>query len=290
MKIVIFGLGYTAKALWRVLDSEAAHEVLATTRRQETLETWKGTNLRGALFPGDEPRIEAALTDATHVLVTAGPDNGHDPVLARMRDAMVQVAPRLTWLGYLSTTGVYGDHQGGWVTEDTPLTPSTERGRVRVVTEGEWRDLSQNHGLPLHIFRLPGIYGPGRGPFSKVRKGTARRVIKPGQVFGRIHVDDIAQALRASMGRPNPGAVYNIADDDPAPPQDVIAYAAECLGVPVPPAIPFDGAEMTPMARSFYAESKRVDNTRMKQELGVTLRYPDYRTGLDALLAAEGRK
>ncbi|MEM7723323.1 MAG: SDR family oxidoreductase [Pseudomonadota bacterium] len=285
MKLLIFGTGYTSKALVRALSARDI-SLTGTTRSTENFDQLRALGITPRLFPGDD--LTPDLAEATHVLISAGPQNGRDPTLALLRDAFIAQAQRLTWVGYLSTTGVYGDHQGGWVTEDTPLAPSTNRGRARVATEAEWRLLEQDHGLPLHIFRLPGIYGPGRGPFAKVRKGTARRIIKDGQVFGRIHVDDIAQALIASMERPNPGAAYNIADDDPAPPQDVIAYAAELLGLPVPEAIPFDQAEMTPMARSFYAESKRVDNTRMKQELGVTLRYPDYRTGLTALLKQEG--
>ncbi|MEM8801568.1 MAG: SDR family NAD(P)-dependent oxidoreductase, partial [Pseudomonadota bacterium] len=158
-----------------------------------------------------------------------------------------------------------------------------KRGQARVEAEAAWQAL----GLPLHIFRLAGIYGPGRGPFAKVRNGTARRIIKENQVFSRTHVEDIASVLEASIAKPNPGAAYNVCDDDPAPPQDVIAHAAELLGLQLPPAIPFEEAEMTPMARSFYAESKRVRNTRIKEELGVKLRYPDYRSGLAAQLAAE---
>ncbi len=188
------------------------------------------------------------------------------------------------WVGYLSTTGVYGDHEGEWVDETAPLTPATKRGRARVAAEAGWQAL----GLPLHIFRLAGIYGPGRGPFAKVRNGTARRIIKDGQVFSRIHVDDIAQVLLASIRQPNPGAVYNVCDDDPAPPQDVIAHAATLLGLPLPPAIKFEDADLTPMARSFYAESKKVQNDRIKSELGVRLLYPSYRDGLPALMAAEG--
>ena len=168
--------------------------------------------------------------------------------------------------------------------ENTALTPSTRRGQWRKDAEAAWAAIP---GLPLHIFRLAGIYGPGRGPFAKVRAGTARRVIKEGQVFSRIHVEDIAQVLAASIAQPNPGAAYNVCDDDPAPPQDVIGHAAELLGMPLPPAEPFETAEMTPMARSFYAESKKVRNDRIKDELGVTLRYPSYREGLAALLAAE---
>jgi len=201
-----------------------------------------------------------------------------------MRAEITRAAPDLDWVGYLSTTGVYGNHDGGWVDEDTPLTPSTKRGQWRKQAEEDWQSIP---GLPLHIFRLAGIYGPGRGPFAKLRNGTARRVIKDNQVFSRIHVDDIAQVLAASIAAPNPGAIYNLCDDDPAPPQDVIAYAAELLNMPIPPAVPFDQADLSPMARSFYGDSKRVRNDRMKSELGITLKYPTYRAALAAMLEAE---
>lgn len=228
--------------------------------------------------------MKDALHDATHLLISAGPDEAGDPVLTALRDQIVNAAPHIEWAGYLSTTGVYGDHQGRWVDETTPLTPSTRRGQYRVDAERAWQTLAAETGLPLHIFRLAGIYGPGRGPFAKVRDGTARRIIKPGQVFSRIHVEDIAQVLSASIMRPDPGAIYNLCDDDPAPPQDVIGYAAELLGQPVPPAQNYETAEMTPMARSFYAESKKVRNDRIKTDLGVTLKFPTYRDGLQALL------
>ncbi|MBF9029401.1 SDR family NAD(P)-dependent oxidoreductase [Rhodobacterales bacterium HKCCE3408] len=277
MKLLIFGMGYTAKALVRAL--EPGTPVTGTTRSRERFASLEALGVAPRLFPGDD--LSNDIAEATHILVTAGPEDGHDPVLARLRDDLTAVRP--VWVGYLSTTGVYGDHGGDWVSEDTPVDPSTERGQARATAEAEWRDT----GLPIHIFRLPGIYGPGRGPFAKVRNGTARRIVKPGQVFSRIHVDDIAQALLASMKNPNPGTAYNICDDDPAPPQDVIAHAAELLGLPVPPEIPFEEADLGPMARSFYSESKRVDNTRMKEELGVHLKYPDYRSGLAAILWAE---
>ncbi|MEO0744951.1 MAG: SDR family oxidoreductase, partial [Pseudomonadota bacterium] len=220
----------------------------------------------------------------THLLISAGPDADGDPVLRAVGDQIAARARQFEWVGYLSTTGVYGDHQGAWVDERTPLAPSTRRGQWRKDAEAAWAAIPD---LPLHVFRLAGIYGPGRGPFAKVRAGTARRVIKEGQVFSRIHVEDIAQVLAASIARPHPGAAYNVCDNDPAPPQDVIGHAAELLGLPLPPAEPFETAEMTPMARSFYAESKKVRNDRIKDELGVTLRYPSYREGLAALLAAE---
>ena len=207
---------------------------------------------------------------------TRNEDKAVDEIAAR--------AGQFEWVGYLSTTGVYGDHGGDWVDETTPLTPSTKRGIARVQAESAWAAIPD---LPLHIFRLAGIYGPGRGPFAKVRAGTARRIIKADQVFSRTHVADIARVLAASIRNPNPGAAYNVCDNDPAAPQDVIGYAADLLGLPLPPAEDFEKAEMSPMARSFYAESKKVRNDRIKNELGVELLYPDYRSGLKALLAHE---
>ena len=205
-----------------------------------------------------------------------------------MSAAIAEAAPHLKWVGYLSTTGVYGDHQGGWVDETTPLTPGTKRGRIRVLAESQWQALAKKAGLPLHIFRLAGIYGPGRGPFEKVKNGTARRIIRENQYFSRIHVEDIGAVLAASIARPDPGAIYNVADDDPSPPEDVLAEAARLLGLPLPPEVPFDEAEMTPLARSFYAESKRVVNERIKLELGVSLAFPDYRMGLRELAKTDG--
>jgi len=262
-----------------------AWTIIGTTRNETKAQVLSEAGVDPLIWPGQE--IHSELKRATHILISAGPDAHGDPVLNRHRDEIAARAGQLQWVGYLSTTGVYGDHQGGWVDENTALTPTTQRGRNRVKAEGQWRDLAAKSDLPLHIFRLAGIYGPGRGPFAKVRQGTARRIIKPNQVFSRIHVDDIAQILAASIERPNPGAIYNLCDDDPAPPQDVIGYAAKLLHKPLPPAIAYHQAELTPMARSFYAESKRVRNDRIKDELGVRLRYPDYKSGLEALLTLE---
>lgn len=287
MKLLIVGYGYTARHLVMELQAEPG-SVRVTTRTPDKAARLTAEGLEARVFPGTDMAKDLAW--ATHVLISAGPEDGRDPVLAEAREAFAAHATTLDWVGYLSTTGVYGDHQGGWVDEATPLTPTTRRGQARVAAEGEWMTLHRDNGLPLHIFRLAGIYGRGRGPFEKVRDGTARRIIKPGQVFSRTHVEDIAQVLIASMGRPDPGAIYNVCDDDPAPPQDVIAHAAELLGLPTPPVIPFDKADLSPMAASFYAESKRVDNRRIKDDLGVRLRYPDYRAGLAALLAAEQAK
>ena len=276
--LLSFGHGYSAQALARRLLPEG-WRVIGTTRDPEKAETLRAQGVEARVWPGESLDTEIAEADA--VLVSAAPGDSGDPVLSRLRTSLATAAPHLRWVGYLSTTGVYGDHGGAWVDETTELTPSTARGRARVAAESEWQSIP---GLPLHIFRLAGIYGPGRGPFAKVRAGTARRIIKKDQVFSRIHVDDIAQVLHASLTRPDPGAIYNLCDDDPAPPQDVISYAAELLGLPQPPAEAFETAEMTPMARSFYAESKKVRNDRIKTDLGIVLKYPDYRSGLRAML------
>ena len=278
--LLSLGHGYSASALARVLIP-LGWQIIGTTRDKAGLARLRNQGVEPLLWPGDS--LSPALARATHVLSSIAPGPSGDPVLARHAAEIGASSAR--WVGYLSTTGVYGDHAGGWVDETTPLTPGTDRGRQRVMAEAEWQSL----GLPLHIFRLAGIYGPGRGPFEKVRDGTARRILKPGQVFSRVHVDDIAQVLAASIHHPAPGAIYNVCDDDPAPPEDVIGYAAGLLGLPMPPAVSYEDAEMTPMARSFYAESKRVANSKIKADLGIDLIYPDYRAGLAALLATEGR-
>jgi len=280
--LLCIGHGYSAQALARHL-LPGGWRILGTTRHADGTGALAETGITPLVWLGEGalPKLDTA----THLLISAAPGPKGDPVLAELGQQMADIAPRLAWVGYLSTTAVYGDHGGGWVDEDTPLTPATARGKARVRAEAGWAAVPH---LPLHIFRLAGIYGPGRGPFAKVRAGTARRIVKPGQVFSRIHVDDIARVLAASIARPDPGAVYNVCDDDPAPPEEVIAEAARLLGLPLPPAEPYDAAEMTPMARSFYAESKRVRNDRIKRDLGVRLLYPDYRAGLAALLAESG--
>lgn len=283
MKMLVFGHGYSAGALTPLLRARG-WDVTGTTRDDPGRVAAAGAH--PLIWPGAEDALREAIPRADAILVSTAPTDAGDPVLAAFRDDLARARPR--WLGYLSTTGVYGDRQGGWVDEASVLDGSGPRGQARIAAEAAWQDLARAHDLPLHIFRLAGIYGPGRGPFQKVRDGTARRIIKPGQVFSRIHVEDIAQVLLASIQAPAPIGIYNVCDDDPAPPQDVIAHAATLLGLPLPPAVPFDQAQMSPMARSFYGDSKRVRNDRIKRDLGVTLRYPDYRTGLAALLAREG--
>jgi nucleoside-diphosphate-sugar epimerase len=275
--LLSIGHGYSAQALARRLIPQG-WRVIGTTRSPEKAHNLAATGVEPLIWPGD---ISAALGAASHVLTSVAPDGEGDPVLRMLGPALVNAAPG--WVGYLSTTAVYGHHGGDWVDENTPLAPTTARGAARVRAEADWASL----GLPLHIFRLAGIYGPGRGPFEKVRNGSARQIMKPGQVFSRVHVEDIALVLESSLLRPNPGAIYNVCDDDPASPEDVLSLAAQLLGLPEPPMVPYEDAEMTPLARSFYAENKRVRNDRIKRELGVSLRFPTYREGLEGILAEE---
>lgn len=281
-RLLSLGHGYSAQALAARLVPEGWH-IVGTTRSADKMAQIAATGVEPIQWPGSD--LAPLIAQFPNILVSAGPGPEGDPVLAQLRDTFARAASGMRWLGYLSTTGVYGDHEGGWIDERTALTPSTSRGQARVTAEAAWQAIP---GVPVHVFRLAGIYGPGRGPFAKVRNGTARRIIKQGQVFSRIHVEDIALGLELSLNAPNPGSIYNMCDDAPAPPEDVIGHAAELLGMPVPPAVAFDDAEMTPMARSFYAESKRVRNDLIKRELGWAPRYPDYRSGLAALLALDG--
>jgi len=228
--------------------------------------------------------IEAsALADVTHLLLSIPPDEQGDLAFMAGAAALLRAAPKLQWVGYLSTTGVYGDLQGRWVFEWTPAAPLSTEGKRRALAERQWLE----SGLPVHVFRLPGLYGPGRSAFDRLRAGDARRIVKSGQVFSRAHEDDVAAALLASIQRPNPGRIYNICDDEPAPPQDVTAYAAHLLGMAPPPEIALKDANLSPMAQRFYAESKRVANARAKSELGWRPLYPTYREGLAAILAGE---
>jgi nucleoside-diphosphate-sugar epimerase len=280
-----FGLGYTASALSRRLMAQG-WSVRGTSRSEATCAELAGQGITVWPFDRDQPLGDpaAALEGVTHILISVPPDAAGDPVLDRHGADIAALSPPLQWAGYLSTTGVYGDRGGGPVDEASDRRPSTVRGERRVAAEDGWCALWRDRGVPVHLFRLAGIYGPGRNALETVRRGQAHRTVKPGQVFNRIHVDDISAVLEASMRRPNPGAAYNVCDDEAAPPQDVIAFACELLGVEPPPEVPFGEAEMTDMARSFYAENKRVANGRIKHELGVTLTYPDYRAGLRALL------
>ena len=279
-----FGLGYTALALARALVKQD-WRVTGTCRDASHADEARALGLEIVIFDRGHPvpDLEQRLAGATHLLSSVPPDERGDPVLDVHGTAIAKAAPNLQWIGYLSTTGVYGDRQGGWVDEFSALTPTGERGRRRLEAETAWLALP----LPAHLFRLAGIYGPGRSALDTVRSGKARRVVKPGQVFSRIHRDDIVRVLLASIAHPNPGAAYNVCDDDAADPAEVITHACKLLNVTPPPEVPFAEAQLSPMARSFYDDNKRVRNDRIKQELGVVLKYPDYRAGLAALLAAE---
>lgn len=282
-RLFIFGVGYCGLEIAK-LARAAGWSVAGTCRTSEKADELKGLGFEAHLFDGSAPLPAAALGKATHVLSTIAPGTTGDPALktsARLlRDAR--------WLGYLSTTGVYGDHGGGWVDEETPARPAQPRSIERLAAERAWQATGLEAGSAVDIFRLPGIYGPGRSAIDQVKAGTARRIDKPGQVFSRIHVADVAGTVLLALGQARAGAIYNVADDLPAPTGEVVAFACELLGKPVPPAIAWDevAPTMSAMARSFYAENRRVKNDKIKNELGVALRYPTYKEGLRAIAAS----
>ncbi len=296
VNLVIFGLGYSIQAFVAQEGHRFAH-VTATVRDAGKAQALAAAGLceRLEILPFDDAHsgedrngtvLRDRVGDADAVLVSVPPGAG-DPVLDAWATHLAD-APRLRWIGYLSTVGVYGDHGGAWVDEDTPCRPVSDRSLRRLSVEGQWLDFGRSHGKSVRIFRLSGIYGPGRNAIANLRAGTARRLIKPGQVFNRIHTADIAGALAAAIAtggdaETNAGRVYNLTDDEPAPPQDVVAHAARLIGCPVPPDVPFDPARLTPMAASFYGENKRVSNARLKRELDYRFRYPTYREALAAM-------
>ena len=286
-KLFCFGYGFSASALGALLGP-AGWSLAGTSRTPEGCRALAAAGVDVVPFERALPLADAAgvLAGTTHLLLSIPPDANGDPALDCHGGDIAALAG-LEWIGYLSTTGVYGDTGGAWVDESAGPAPSGARGRRRVAAERGWLALGEAHGLPVQIFRLAGIYGPGRNALATVRRGTAKRILKPGQVFSRIHVADIARVLAASIARPRAGAVYNLCDDEPAPAADVVAHACALLGVDPPPLTPFEEAELSPMARSFYADNRRVSNARIKSELGVTLRYPDYRAGLADLLVTE---
>jgi nucleoside-diphosphate-sugar epimerase len=284
--VFIFGAGFVGAAFARKMVARG-WRVAATARSAEAREVLVAEGVR-PVDPASAEAIARAIAGVAAVLITAAPDETGCPALAALGPALRRGGRPPVWIGYLSTTGVYGDRQGGWVTEDSPLAPLSEPARRRVVAEKAWRDLGAAIGAPVHIFRLPGIYGPGRSAFDRLRDGTARRIVRPGQVFSRIHRDDIVSALAASLARGGEGHVFNLCDDEPCPPQDVITYAATLLGVPPPPEAAYDAEAMSPASRRFYAESKRVSNARAKAALGWRPAFVSYREGLAAILAAEG--
>jgi nucleoside-diphosphate-sugar epimerase len=281
--LLILGAGYTGQVFARLLAGKA-WRIKGTSRSAEGADELRSLGIEGMVLAA-ENFTPALLDDVDAVLISVPPDDQGD-VFARQLTARPN---RLRWIGYLSTTGVYGDTGGAWVDETAPPNPSNARGKRRVLAESQWLGFGRQHGIATQVFRLPGIYGPGRSALDDVRAGKARRIDKPGQVFSRIHVEDIAATLMASLERPNGGAIYNVADDLPAPSADVVAYACELLDTEPPPLIPYAEIEasLSPMGREFYADTRRVKNERIKRELGVTLIYPTYREGLRAIFEDE---
>ncbi|TKT71448.1 SDR family oxidoreductase [Afipia massiliensis] len=287
MNLFIFGLGFSGRTIAERRTARG-DRVTGTVRTQGKVQALAAADLSARVFgpDGRDSAIDADLANSDALLISVPPGPGGDPVLAAYA-RQIAAAPKLRWIGYLSTIGVYGDHQGAWVDEQTPATPTNIRSRERADAEQAWLAFGAANNIAVHVFRLAGIYGSGQSPLAQLARGTARRIIKPGQVFNRIHVEDIARVVDASLERPRAGAIYNVTDNEPAPPQDVVTFAASLCGVEPPPEIGLDDAGLTEMGRSFYAESKRVRNDLLRNELGVTLAYPTYREGLKALREAD---
>lgn len=282
MRLFIFGAGYSGKAIAREMSGKAEW-IGGTTRTQEGQRALSKAGVEPFAFDGGglSMAAAAALRKTTHLILSIAPGEAGDPVLWAGRRIVEREMPALRWIGYLSTVGVYGDHGGAWVDEDTPCRPAGGRSMRRLAAEQDWREAAASAGRPLSILRLPGIYGPGRNAFVNLASGAARRIVKHGQVFNRVHVDDIAGAASFLAVR-EAGGVFNVTDDEPAPPQDVVEYAAGLMGVEPPPAVAFEQADLSPMGRSFYGENKKVSNAKIRG-LGYKFRHATYREGLDAL-------
>ena len=285
MNFFFFGMGYSALATARDIRHHIAADipVAGTTRSRDGVEAFADTDYRIHVFDGRSPGATLVddLARATHVVISAPPDERGDPVLEHHRDALA-ASGKLKWLCYYSTVGVYGNFGGAWIDETAETNPVNDRSKLRVTVENQWRAFAETLDIPLLTLRLAGIYGPGRSAFDKLRDGTARRIVKPNQVFNRIHVEDIARVTRLAAERELAGT-FNLCDDVPAPPQELVAHAAGLMGVEPPPETPFETARMTPMARSFYMDNKRVSNRAIKQALGIEMLYPSYREGLAAI-------
>ncbi|ASV87274.1 SDR family oxidoreductase [Ochrobactrum quorumnocens] len=282
MRIFLFGAGYSAQAFSRLMTGEA-ERIDGTTRNEQNFPTLEKAGIAPIIFDGEgaSPELIDRLAKATHVVISISPRESGDPSLAIVEEALRRPDNTIRWIGYLSTVGVYGNHDGNWIDETAPRGPTSRRSLERVEAEDAWDALSERHGTPVALLRLSGIYGPRRNAFVNLERGTARRIIKEDQVFNRIHVDDIAGTLRFLAGT-NTGGAFNITDNEPAPPQDVVVYAAELMGVAPPPEVPFEEADMTPMARSFYGENKRISNQRIK-DLGYDFIHPDYKAAFSAM-------
>ena len=284
VKLFCFGLGFSAEALAKRLAARG-WSISGTVRDPTNMQRLRSQGYEICRFAGETDNAEfvATLAGTTHLLHSIPPGAEGDPVLRHYRDRIAGLTT-LDWIGYLSTVGVYGNHQGAVVDEAAEPHPNNERTKSRVAAESGWLTFGEEIGYPVQVFRLAGIYGPGRSALDKLKAGTARRIVKPGRVFNRIHVEDIASVLEASIAQPRAGAIYNVADDEPATSADVITYGAELLGIEPPPEVPFEEADLSPMARSFYGDGRRISNALIKLELGVRLAYPNYREGLKSLV------
>jgi nucleoside-diphosphate-sugar epimerase len=282
MHVMIFGAGYSGKAIANALKPEAASRS-GTTRSKDKFASLAAAGMTPFLFDGVHLNDEliAAMGNVTHVVQSVAPGRDGDPLLALLGGDLKKFLPNLTWVAYLSTVGVYGDHHGAWVDETTPCRPVSARSVERVAAEAAWTEAAQKANVPLSVLRLSGIYGPGRNAFMNFEKGTARRLVKKDQVFNRIRVEDIGAAL-AFLAQKNERGIFNVTDDEPCPPQDVVSFAATLMGVEPPPEQAFETADLTPMARSFYGENKRVSNARIR-DLGFDFRFPEYRLSLKQL-------
>ncbi len=284
-KLLCLGYGYTARA-FAALKRAEGWRIAGTTTSPEKVAAMKGDGVEAHVWSGGG--FDASWLDSVDaILVSTPPGDAGCPAFNAASAAIAERAKQFRWIGYLSTNGVYGDYDGAWVSEESDLRATSPRALRRIEAEQTWLALAEANNLPLIVFRLPGIYGPGHSAIDTVRAGKAKRIYKEGQVFSRMHVDDIAAALAASMEKPQTHHLYNLADDEPAPPQDVIEYACALLGVDPPPLVAIEDADLSPMAKSFYADNKRVSNQRLKDALGISLKYPTYREGLKAILAAE---
>lgn len=286
-KLFCFGFGYTASYLAQKLKP-FGWKISGTTTETEKKTYLQKQGIETCLFDQNHPITDPheTFSDVTHLLLSVPPDADGDPVF-NLHAQDLAALKNLEWVGYLSTIGVYGNQDGLWIDETAPTSPTSRRGSLRLKAEQQWETLCLNEGFPLHIFRLSGIYGPGRSAIDSVRSGTAKRIEKEGHAFNRVHVEDIVQTLIASMNSPRSGSIYNLADDAPSPSHEVIQFACNLIGIDPPPLIPFDQAEMPPIVRSFYKDNKRIKNDKIKDELGIELLYADYRRGLQACLHIE---
>lgn len=284
-----FGYGYTADYLGHALQNEdEGWTIGATIRDEDRQRDLLSRRIRARIFDDEHPIVDPPtfFNRFSHLLISIPPTADGDPVFNMHAQDLIGLK-NLKWVGYLSSAAVYGDRDGGEVTELSEVRPTSARGSKRALAERQWLSLYEQHGVPVHIFRLAGIYGPGRSALDSVRAGMARRISKPDHKFNRIHVEDIVQVLRHSFMKPNPGSIYNLSDDLPAPSYDVIEYACQLLGKPIPPIIPYEEADLAPITLSFYNDNKIVRNDKIKSEFGIQLKYPDYRSGLDECLRAE---